>query len=309
MVRLPNWSNELVGSLPAVALARRLLKKQLTVFNYHEVSHQPSEFCIKYDLNVYPEIFRRQIQWIKKNFQVVDASQVLEEKYDMPAAFITFDDGFAGVFENALPILEQEEVPSLVFLNMAPILGEVFLAGGVAFFKQKHPHRFKGKSVAEACDSELLKWLLYSNNEEIEEPVRRFTGRFGTLENLQKTNQTKMKLGNHGYRHLNFLRLEHHQIMEDLFQNENYLRAFPNYVNMFSYPFGQPNSSFNSRTNTILKDAGVRKCFTAYPLHNSKKENWQIHRVSCFQKLDTEKLFLGHSALVTLLNTLRFKWR
>lgn len=302
MVRLPDWSDPISCSRTVAGVARKLLRNQLTVFNYHDVSDFPSEFCRDFDLNVQPEVFQKQIRWIKNNFQVVGASQVLGGHYDTPAAFVTFDDGFAGVFENALPILEQEMIPSMVFVNMAPILGEIFLAGSAAFYRKCQPYKFKQKSVGQACDNKFFAWHLQGQANHLES-IRHFTGRFGSLDHLKMTETSKMQLGNHGYRHLNFARLDPKEIHQEISENEKHLRGFANYMNMFSYPFGQPQAAWNEGTNRILREAGIGKSFTAFPLPNSKKDAWQFHRVSCFQKMDTEDLFLSHAGLVTLLNT------
>jgi len=47
------------------------LNRTLTVFVYHDVSDNPSEFSLKYNLNVCPEIFEHQINFIKNNFNVI----------------------------------------------------------------------------------------------------------------------------------------------------------------------------------------------------------------------------------------------
>ena len=39
-------------------------KDKLTIFCYHDVSYKPSEFSLKYNLNVNPDIFEYQINLV-----------------------------------------------------------------------------------------------------------------------------------------------------------------------------------------------------------------------------------------------------
>ena len=45
-------------------------KNRLTIFCYHDVSNNPSEFSHSHDLNVPPSIFEYQIGYINKKFNV-----------------------------------------------------------------------------------------------------------------------------------------------------------------------------------------------------------------------------------------------
>ncbi len=56
-------------------------KNKLTVFCYHDVSHNPSEFSRQYNLNVPPDIFEYQINFICKNFNVISTVDLLDGKF------------------------------------------------------------------------------------------------------------------------------------------------------------------------------------------------------------------------------------
>ena len=114
-----------------------VLKDAITIFVYHDVSDSPSEFSRSHDLNVRPSLFEEQIKFIKKNFNVISPHHLLRGEIPHRAALITFDDGFIGYFKNAIKILEKYDLPSIIFLNMGPIKGEVFWSGLITYLCDK----------------------------------------------------------------------------------------------------------------------------------------------------------------------------
>ncbi len=96
-------------------------KNGLYCFNYHRIGD-----CTKtpFDPNLYScsvEQFKKQIQFIKKNFQVITLEEALllaEHKLplNMRYALITFDDGYIDNYEVAYPILKEEEISAIFFI-------------------------------------------------------------------------------------------------------------------------------------------------------------------------------------------------
>ena len=68
-----------------------------------------------------PQSFARQAAWLKANRAVLpleDAVRALDRSFQLPpgAVALTFDDGFAGLFTHALPVLQRLRLPATVFL-------------------------------------------------------------------------------------------------------------------------------------------------------------------------------------------------
>lgn len=72
---------------------------------------------------VTPSTFSNHIRFLKKYFDIIDAGQFkslgvdkFSKKIRRPCCVISFDDGWLDFYQYAWPILEQENVPAIVFL-------------------------------------------------------------------------------------------------------------------------------------------------------------------------------------------------
>ncbi len=127
------------GSLPLRQWRLSQLARQgrspVMVLFYHRVANA----------NVNPwtisrERFRRQIDWMEKNFDIVSLEEAQRRVRNTgnirPAVSITFDDGYAENYEYALPMLVERRIPCTYFVTTDNILkGKPFphdLANGVA---------------------------------------------------------------------------------------------------------------------------------------------------------------------------------
>ena len=161
---------------------------RLTVFLYHDVSQNPSKFSKEYNLNVEPEIFESQIQFIKNNFNVISPDELLGSQLPLKAALITFDDGFKSFFYNAAPILEKYKVPSINFLNFATIEGKLSWAGLITFLCSEvdsFTTFIKDKLIIKKnvpiflyCDKKIVNEYLESFDSDIKRLVNEFVGEF-----------------------------------------------------------------------------------------------------------------------------------
>ena len=97
---------------------RRLQKKGVSVFVFHDVSTDISPFAERHYLTASPKLFQQQVEWISQNFNVIHPDTLLSGDIPKGSAILSFDDGWAGTFQNAFPILEQMGLPAVVFLNL-----------------------------------------------------------------------------------------------------------------------------------------------------------------------------------------------
>jgi hypothetical protein len=252
---------------------KKILGNSLTVFCYHDVSNNPSEFSRENSLNVPPDIFNFQIAHIKKSFNVIEPKQLLDQSLPSNAALVTFDDGFKSFFNNAVPILEEHKVPAIIFLNMGPIRGEIYWSGLIVYLCKRRPkfvEYLKTKlkfeedktSLFLSCSRRLVEKYLEHNNEDFHEEVSYYVGQFANEKDLEcfSTN-SYVYYGNHSYTHYVSGLMKDSELLEDIEKNTKYLRKYGNYLDFFAFPFGQPESTFTESQVSLLLKEGIKKVF------------------------------------------------
>jgi peptidoglycan/xylan/chitin deacetylase (PgdA/CDA1 family) len=88
----------------------------MTILCYHSV-----EAGWASPLAVEPEAFARQAAWVGANRRVLPLAEGiprLDSSWRLPrgAAVLTFDDGFASLYDHVLPVLKRQQLPATVFL-------------------------------------------------------------------------------------------------------------------------------------------------------------------------------------------------
>ncbi len=105
---------------------KRKIRNRLTptgfIFLYHRITDVHKDPHI---LSVSPDHFREQLSYLKKHFFIQSLAEMV---YDIKnktlrrnALAITFDDGYADNLINALPILEEFDVPATIFVTSGAV--------------------------------------------------------------------------------------------------------------------------------------------------------------------------------------------
>lgn len=100
------------------ALAAPETDEKFTVLSYHEIAEQGEALIPEYAVT--PTNFVRQIDWLRNNgFRFVSIDDILADragKTKLPekAVLITFDDGYASMYQHAWPLLKMLNIPSVV---------------------------------------------------------------------------------------------------------------------------------------------------------------------------------------------------
>ena len=101
-------------------IRRRLLKRNIfSVLTYHRIA-QSTDGSDRH-ITVAPHTFSKQIEFLEKSYQFSDLEGLIcyidqKNKILKDHILITFDDGYADNYLNALPVLKQKSYPALVFL-------------------------------------------------------------------------------------------------------------------------------------------------------------------------------------------------
>ena len=262
------WLGSVVGMVHM-----RIIRDSLTVFCYHDVTNNPSDFSRENTLNVTPKLFDYQINFIKENFNVIEPKQLMDQTLPNNAALVTCDDGFKSFFTNAVPILETHKIPVMIFLNMGPIRGGIFWPGLIAFLCERRPDFIKYlKSqlrleedkiqIHLSCSQQIIEGYLQNTNEDFQKDVSDYVGMFADETDLEKwSHNPYVFYGNHSYGHYVSCLMSDVEFLSEVEKNAKFLRTYPNYLDYFAFPFGQPNRTFTRSQVRILLDAGVKKVF------------------------------------------------
>lgn len=83
---------------------------------YHAVEDGHNPYTQGLNVTVSPEVFRANLDYFQKHYNVVPISAVGTEKLPRRALAITFDDGYASLFKYALPALSERGLPACIYL-------------------------------------------------------------------------------------------------------------------------------------------------------------------------------------------------
>jgi len=102
---------------------RELFATGHALLTYHHVGPRPRGVRLK-GLYVSPKLFAEQMAELEAEHFKTDAFETIRCNQTRPKrVFLTFDDGFADVFQNALPVLRRHQFRSIQFL-VADLLGK-----------------------------------------------------------------------------------------------------------------------------------------------------------------------------------------
>lgn len=109
------------GGKIAVNIERafKLSSKCAWILCYHSISDGQSIVDVSRDT------FTRQIEYLRNNFEFISLTQAMRvasgtRDIKLPSVALTFDDGYADLFETAVPLLDKYHIPATVFVLAQP---------------------------------------------------------------------------------------------------------------------------------------------------------------------------------------------
>jgi len=106
-------------TLGVTAFSRRLQNAGL-ILCYHNVVSREEDRVGDPGLHVPRGQFERQVRWLASRYDVISLREFVARLAAgaalRSAAVITFDDGYAGVFEHAVPFLDSLGIPATIFV-------------------------------------------------------------------------------------------------------------------------------------------------------------------------------------------------
>jgi peptidoglycan/xylan/chitin deacetylase (PgdA/CDA1 family) len=205
-----------------------------------------------------------------------------------------------SVFDYALPYLKDNNIPSVMFLNMSHIVNSTPLISAEVLFLDKSGHLtkfMKEKNITPPAYLNISPQQLIEFRSAQEtyymEQIQAYQGPLATLETIKKWNDSKLIVyGNHLYEHWNSTALTEKEFVDSIRNNSKSLSELNNYIEFFAFPNGQPMSCFTNEYVKLLHNLGLKKVFYSSGGVNSNKNNFLINRIALFEDDNTPyKLF------------------
>jgi peptidoglycan/xylan/chitin deacetylase (PgdA/CDA1 family) len=272
--------------LGVTAVSRRL-RPAAPVLCYHNVALPDECRHGEPGLHMPRERFERQVRWLAAHYDVVplgDYIRRLTTRSARPAAAITFDDAYQGIFDNAVPILRGLGIPATVF-----VVAEA-------------PGRWPGfwwdqPGVVDAANPDLRRRRLTDlrgDRHAILAEIDASCGaarqrRVGGSESLPASHRpaewstirahlgSGIAIGAHSATHRSLPTLTDVELTHELEQSGAALhRATGAWPEFFAYPYG----SCDARVCAAARRAGYRAAFGLDPSRNADKDRWRLGRIN-----------------------------
>jgi peptidoglycan/xylan/chitin deacetylase (PgdA/CDA1 family) len=295
-----------MASVPILGIAGPWLppvragQRGLAVFLFHDVTDKPSPYSLQVRTCTDPSLFVRQLAWIRHRFTILHPLQIERGEIPPRSALLTFDDGFLSFRKVALPLLESENLPAVVFLNMDVVEGSPNAAAltawscrgnlyGQALWEESRPQKYEPT-------------LQFLQNSGERSAFQEFQGRFLDEADVAALDgHPLVTFGSHLSNHWYGPSLNGREFDEALKTNHRRLQAYQHGMPWLAYPFGVGTPHLDERAESY----GVTRVFTGRGLLNSEPSQKVLHRVDLNGEIRNRLLFRWRLSTRTALAGLR----
>lgn len=279
---------------------------RVRVVLYHAVEDQRSDYTKGLNVSLSPSTFALHLDYYQRYYNVLSTNALLEGDYKPATLVISFDDGYASVKDEALPLLEERGLPAVVYLIGCAVRGRMVWVNRLNQAMNTYPtetreilsdyHGLETKSRAQLIHH--LQTRL--EPAQIEEIVARLelaipelandTHRlFCTREDILEMQQRGIEFGFHSNDHLNLSKCRDSELVAQL--DTRGLEPLIN-SNTFAYPFGY----FAPAAIGKLTRSGFEKLMTVgnntdrhSSLHLDRTEMFETSFSRMFARLEIEE--------------------
>ena len=267
------------------------LDPPVVILIYHRVTNLPADPEM---IAVAPENFRRQMHYLKQNFRLLRLDEDWSDLRE-PAVVVTFDDGYADNLLEALPILEEQEVPATFFVSTGLLgttrdfwwhrLETLLLRDGDFPSGFRLNDSLYGRSWDSATPDQrkalyaslclLMRKLDPERQERWLEQLENWAGVTEIRENphrcltreelLQLADSPWATIGAHTVTHAALSALNEAQQREEIFSSKRELEEIIGKpITVFSYPFGRK-CEYNRTSIRLCREAGFHRTASNFP--------------------------------------------
>ena len=301
MPNLTLWSRRLAKTVVAGTVGPLLPGRAPVVLGYHRVVAQFEAECrdMMPSMLVSRAMLERQIDCLARHYRFVSVDDLdtagTTRRSAKPAAAVTFDDGYRGVYEHAFPLLRRKGIPAALFVvtdfisTTLPLLHDrVFWLASRLLPRWRDPaaeaarrltavgvqggdvHDIAAATIAPiAFTRALITRLTYDEltrmadrmQADMSSPIRLSDGALpATWDMLREMRRGGMTIGSHTKRHIRLTNEDRAvQKSEIAGSRERLEHELGEPIVHFAYPDGD----FNSAAVRLLASAGYRWAYTA----------------------------------------------
>jgi len=266
-------------------------------------------------LSVKPDNFYEQVNLLKKNYSLLgieEFSYYITKGKKMPsrAVMLTFDDGYADNYHEALPILESLDAEALFYITTSNIntdyelwwdelerilLGDYVLPDYIETSNGRHILRLPTSNTPERLSSyhslhPCCKYSTPAERNRVLENLRESAGisaegrkshRLMTIEELKHLSESPASvIGAHTLNHPALSVLSYEQQVEEINQSKIFLESVLEYpIEHFSYPYGNK-KDYNKKSMRICRETGFKMvCSNYYGQVRSRTNCFELPRI------------------------------
>lgn len=276
-------------------------KKHLTLI-YHRVLDRP-DFMRPGEIDI--AAFTWQMELISKHFNVLPLKDAIKgiETDTLPtrAVSITFDDGYADNYTNALPILNHFNLKATFFIASGFLNGGRMWNDTIIEAIRNLPTssidltkiglgRFNVRDEAQKSHAahqiiQQVKHLPFEERNHYTDYIAKLSSNLPndlmmTDEQIKCLHRNGMEIGGHTVNHPILAKLDNNNAENEITANKYYLESLlKTPISIFAYPNGKPNSDYLPDQVGLVKKAGYMAAVsTQWGVSTRSTDRWQLCR-------------------------------
>lgn len=296
--------------LTKTLLTRASSKHRLSILIYHRVLDKPDDFHT--DIPGI-DMFSWQMELLHRYYNVIPLSQAIEQlktnQLHPETACVTFDDGYADNYLNALPILQQWNIPATFFVASGFLDGGMMWNDIVLEAIRHHdndhldltPVGLEYYALGDLTQRRQLavqllttiKYLSSTQRDEVTSSIKEQTHQYlpenlmMTTEQLKALHASGMEIGGHTVNHPILSSLSEEQAEQEIDAGRQQLSAKLDgaAIRYFAYPNGKPGQDYNPNHAEMVKRLGFEGAVsTSYGAATSNSDLYQLPRFTPWDK-------------------------